>query len=111
MSDDDEGFFEASAKMWIWLGAVLHKRPAQFVSYLVAALVVIVLLSLTFVRTTENKTDINQVKDALCNSPGKTTSDVVSAHQLHQCQKLFDRLLRNPTQPQIERLRQLVKGK
>lgn len=103
-----EHFFDGAAKGWVKLGEVLHRRPVQFISYLVAGIVIIVLLSAALITSTENKTDINSVKSVLCNPPKDGTID---PNRIRQCQELFDRLLQHPTPQQAERLREIVKGK
>lgn len=101
-----DNLFDGSARKWEKLGTVLHRRPIQFIMYLLSSVAVIVVLGYSLVTTNANKNDIGAVKAALCNNPNLSDTATVK-----QCQRLFDRLLNHPTPQQVERLRQLMKGK
>ena len=91
-----------AAERWVKAGKILGHRPAQFLLYLLGAVLVSIALTYSLVTTNENNNDLASIKAAFCNSAEDPNK------QIHQCQKLFDQLLAHPTPQQAKRLRQII---
>lgn len=87
----------------------MAQRPVQLLSYLVGLMVIIGVYGA--IVATNNKSNLDQVKSALCNSDSFNRDGSSRDHQNQRvkCQRLFTKLLEHPTPQQARRLKQIVK--
>jgi hypothetical protein len=90
------------AACWGALRSYVGNRPIQFIGYFIASVMLVVALGFALSRADSNSDSIHRIESAICNSPKQTDQTRI------QCRILLDRLLRDPTEAQKQRLKQLV---
>jgi hypothetical protein len=103
--DDRHPVIERFARWWEVCGEWLKHRPAQ-VGLIIVGLAATVLVLLAVAASLSAKTDVGEVRENFCNGQNIAPSSEI---QSKNCQKLLDKLLKNPTPAQRKRIQEIAR--
>jgi hypothetical protein len=105
VKDDSHKKMDWLARMWERAGRWFSHRPAAVIGTLAGAVLFAGLMGVLIFKQNEQGTSLREVQSVFCNG----AIEHPTVEQQINCQHLLDQLLKNPTQDQAVRLREIIK--
>lgn len=97
------------ADCWETMGDFFKAKPITVILLFLVMIGSTVALTYSTVSSSQNSSDINEVKAQFCNPP-RTATHVDKEMNKKRCQQLLDQLLKNPTSKQRKRIQDIAGG-
>jgi hypothetical protein len=105
VKDDAHKKMDWFARMWERAGLWFARRPVMVIGTLLGAVLFATLMGILIFKQNKQATSLHEVQSVFCNG----AIEVPTPEQAVNCQRLFDQLLRDPTEAQAVRLREIIK--
>lgn len=94
-------FMDQGVKIWQYLGKTFGVRPATIVGILIGCVVVVAIA----VNSIHNSIEIDEIQKIFCNGQASVTDE----RNNELCQDLLRKLLEDPNEANVERLKEVVR--
>lgn len=91
-------------RIWLCMGHKFATRPFTVICVILGITILCIILAFAVIKADSADDKATRITRQLCNSSSPYTNE-----RERNCRILLDRLLRNPTPAQVERLRKLIK--